>query len=67
MTIHFGDSTSIASGGALGKVLNIQTSQYGATISSMSFTAITGHSVTLTPSSSSSKFLVMIELSLIHI
>ena len=61
MTIHFGDSTSIASGGALGKVANMSTSQYGATISSSSYTAITGHSVSLTPSSSSSMFLIIME------
>ena len=61
MTIHFGDSTSIASGGALGKVANMSTSQFNATISSTSYQSVTGHSVTLTPSSSSSKFLVMIE------
>ena len=61
MTIHFGDSTSIASGGSLGKVANMSTSQYGATISSSSYTSITGHSVSLTPSSSSSKFLIIME------
>ena len=37
MTIHFGDSTSISSGGSLGKVANMSTSQYGATISSTSY------------------------------
>tara|TARA_A200000159_G_scaffold64814_1_gene59960 strand:- start:203 stop:664 length:462 start_codon:yes stop_codon:yes gene_type:complete len=61
MTIHFGDSTSISSGGALGKVANMSTSQFCATISSASYTSLTGHSVSLTPSSSSSKFLIIIE------
>jgi len=61
MTIHFGDSTSIASGGSLGKVLNMSSSQFSATITSDSYTAISGHSVSLTASSVNSKFLVMIE------
>ena len=61
MTIYFGDSTSIASGGALGKVLNMSTGQYSGTISSTSYQALTGHSVSLTPSSSSSKFLILME------
>ena len=63
MTIHFGDSTSIDSGGSLGKILQVKqtfkvdgTSQAGG--GTTTFYDISGMSVAITPSSSSNKILI---------
>ena len=63
MTIHFGDSTSIDSGGSLGKILQVKqtfkvdgTSQAGG--GTTTFYVISGMSVAITPSSSTSKILI---------
>ena len=59
MTIHFGDSTSIASGGSLGKILQTKYVQSGSltTISSSNYASVGGLNNTITPSSSSNKIL----------
>ena len=61
MTIHFGDSTSIASGGSLGKILQTKYVQSGSltTISSSSYASVGGLNNTITPSSSSNKILLI--------
>tara|TARA_R100001510_G_scaffold54012_1_gene56207 strand:+ start:484 stop:996 length:513 start_codon:yes stop_codon:yes gene_type:complete len=60
MTINFGDGTSIASGGSLGKVLQVvsEHSTGKFTTSSSSYTDV--QSKAITPSSSSSKVLVQV-------
>ena len=60
MTIHFGDSTSITSGGSLGKILQVKQAIKTDTFTSSSNGAdITGLSVTMdAPASSSSKYLI---------
>ena len=61
MTVNFGDGTTIASGGALGKVLQVQHSMLK-TSNSLSISGNTfrdiGLSVNITPSASSSKILI---------
>ena len=61
MTIHFADSTSIASGTGLGGLVQVKqtfkTDHYSA--KQTSFTDITGMSVTITPTSSSNKILLL--------
>ena len=61
MTVNFGDGTTIASGGALGKVLQVQNSMLK-TSNSLSISGNTfrdiGLSVNITPSASSSKILI---------
>ena len=64
MTIHFGDSTSIASGGTLGKVLQVvsniyKTDQSFSTTNSFFDTGLTG---SITPRSSSNHVLVFFSL-----
>jgi len=61
MTIHFGDSTSIDSGGSLGKILQTASVFKGNrfTTNSESWTDISGLSISLTPSATSSKILIM--------
>ena len=61
MTIHFGDSTSIATATGLGAgilqtIQTVKTNAYSS--QNTSYTDITGMSVTITPSSSSNKILV---------
>lgn len=64
MTINFGDGTTIASGGSLGKVLQVVTAQITGTIeyNGTSFDNISGYSGAITPSSSSNKVLVMFNI-----
>jgi len=63
MTIHFGDSTSIASGGALGKVLNVVSATKTDTfVSSSTDTDIPNLSATITPQSSSNKVLILMSV-----
>ena len=64
MTIHFGDSTSIDSGGSLGKIVQVVATTKLNTFStaSTSFTDVSGLSVSITPTSSSNKVLVMVDL-----
>ena len=66
MTIHFGDSTSIDSGGSIGKFLQVQSVTKTNTFitSSSSFVDITGLSLNITPSSSSSKILVLASITM---
>ena len=61
MTIHFGDSTSIDSGGSLGKILQTVSVFKGTryTTTNTSWTDIADLSISLTPSATSSKILVM--------
>jgi len=68
MTIHFGDSTSIDSGGSLGKILQVQSVTMKSTASfygdyDNAFTTITGLTVNITPASSSNKILVLANIS----
>tara|TARA_R100001015_G_C4558351_1_gene118731 strand:+ start:307 stop:831 length:525 start_codon:yes stop_codon:yes gene_type:complete len=68
MTIHFGDSTNISSGGALGKILQIQsttkTDTFSESLSQAEFSGDTGLNVTITPSSSSNKILIFASVSM---
>jgi len=59
MTIYFGDSTSIASGGSLGKILDFQQYQTTGTLSTTArdFTDTTNFTVTLTPQTNSKVFI----------
>ena len=65
MTIHFGDSTSIASGGSLGKVLQVQQAVKSG-IESFTVSGgthdISGLSVNITPSSASNKIYIMADV-----
>tara|TARA_B100000131_G_C17841205_1_gene501860 strand:+ start:54 stop:572 length:519 start_codon:yes stop_codon:yes gene_type:complete len=74
MTIHFGDSTSIDSGGSLGKTVQViqtvksdVTSQSGS--SSGTFYDISGMSATITPQSNSNKIMVTynVKLGMSHV
>ena len=61
MTIHFGDSTSIDSGGSLGKIVQLvagtaKTAAFSTT--STSDVQVTGLTCQITPTSSSNKILV---------
>ncbi len=64
MTIHFGDGTSIDSGGSLGKVLQVQQSVKTGTTSTTDSNynpgQDTGLNVTITPASSSNKVLIIV-------
>ena len=66
MTIHFGDSTSITSGGSLGKILQVsqatKTDTSSISVSSGGSTSALV-SVNITPSSSSNKILLIGDLS----
>ena len=67
MTIHFGDSTSIDSGGSLGKILQIVTNtkddQASFNTSTGSLSSLEGvFNIQITPSSSSNKVLVRFSL-----
>ena len=64
MTIHFGDSTSIDSGGSLGKVVQVvagtaKTAAFSTT--STSDVQVTGLTCQITPTSSSNKILVHLQ------
>ncbi len=61
MTIHFGDSTSIATATGLGAALGqVKHDSVGTFSSSNSSYVDTGLSVTITPASTSSKFIILI-------
>tara|TARA_R100000773_G_scaffold25104_1_gene21982 strand:+ start:2526 stop:3062 length:537 start_codon:yes stop_codon:yes gene_type:complete len=64
MTIHFGDSTSIDSGGSLGKILQVKQAYKTDVFSSTSSGThnVTGLSVSITPASSSNKILVLADV-----
>lgn len=64
MTIHFGDSTSIDSGGALGKVLQVVHTKItgAATYNGTSYDNISGFAASITPASTSNKVLVMFNI-----
>tara|TARA_R100000734_G_scaffold9283_1_gene7090 strand:+ start:237 stop:770 length:534 start_codon:yes stop_codon:yes gene_type:complete len=70
MTIHFGDSTSIDSGGSLGKILQIQSTTKTDTFSQSGLTTSTGTlsndciTCNITPSNSSNKILLIAFLSI---
>ena len=60
MTIHFADSTSIDSGGSLGKILQVVQNSFSTQTSLNSTSYIdTGLTATITPSATSSKVLVL--------
>ena len=60
MTINFGDGTTIASGGSLGKILLVKQGELNSTFSSNSESFVNiGLSEGITPSSTSSKILVI--------
>jgi len=62
MTIHFGDSTSIDSGGSLGKLLQVVTASTSSSVSTSSGSLVdSGLTANITPSSTSSKILVLID------
>ena len=65
MTINFGDGTTIASGGSLGKVLQtisvVKQDTFSEGINANTNSSSCGLDVTITPSSSSSKVLIMVQ------
>ena len=62
MTIHFADSTSIDSGGSLGKLLQVVTASTSSSVSTSSGSLVdSGLTADITPSSTSSKILVLID------
>ncbi len=60
MTIHFGDSTSIASGGSLGKILEVKHGSCDVFSTTSSSYTDTGLSISITPKSTSSKFIIVV-------
>ena len=65
MTINFGDGTTIASGGSLGKVLQtistVVQGTFSQTLNANTESSSCGLDVTITPSSSSNKVLVLVQ------
>ena len=65
MTINFGDGTTIASGGSLGKVLQtisvVKQDTFSEGINANTNSSSCGLDVTITPSSSSNKILIMVQ------
>ena len=60
MTIHFADSTSIDSGGSLGKILQVVQNQFSTQTNLNSTSYVdTGLTATITPSATSSKVLIL--------
>lgn len=60
MTIHFGDSTSIDSGGSLGKILQVKHAAADNFSTSSTSYQDTGLSISITPASTSSFFIILI-------
>ena len=60
MTIHFGDSTSIDSGGSLGKILQVKHAAADNFSTSSTSYQDTGLSIAITPASTSSFFIILI-------
>ena len=66
MTVHFGDGTSIASGGSLGKVLQVKNTikkdTFSQSLNRNTYSNDMGLSVSITPSSSSNKILIVYQV-----
>jgi len=67
MTIHFGDSTSIDSGGSLGKILQVVNNQSSTNKTTSGDTVLALTSVTITPSSSSNPILLFFTCSVMAV